>query len=90
VFRKYAALTGTTDLPPIFSIAYHQCKWNYRSEAEVAEVDEGFDTHNIPYDVIWLDIEHTDGKRYFTWDKNNFPTPKVMQVEFVCGCYGGK
>ena len=24
------------------------------------------------------DIEHTDGKRYFTWDKNLFPTPKDM------------
>ena len=27
-------------------------------------VDEGFDTHDIPYDVLWLDIEHTNGKRY--------------------------
>jgi alpha 1,3-glucosidase len=29
----------------------------------VREVDAGFDSHDIPYDVIWLDIEHTDGKR---------------------------
>jgi hypothetical protein len=27
-------------------------------------VDAGFDDHDIPMDVIWLDIEHTDGKRY--------------------------
>ena len=26
-------------------------------------VDEGFDEYDIPYDVLWLDIEHTDGKR---------------------------
>ncbi len=26
-------------------------------------VDKGFDEHDIPYDVLWLDIEHTDGKR---------------------------
>ena len=26
-------------------------------------VDNGFDEHDIPYDVLWLDIEHTDGKR---------------------------
>ena len=26
-------------------------------------MDAGFDEHDIPYDVIWLDIEHTDGKR---------------------------
>mgnify|MGYP001810717699 CR=1 FL=1 len=29
--------------------------------ADVAAVDGGFDTHNIPYDVLWLDIEHTNG-----------------------------
>jgi len=29
--------------------------------------------------VIWLDIEHTDGKRYFTWDKKKFQNPKKMQ-----------
>ena len=26
-------------------------------------VDKGFDEHDIPYDVLWLDIEHTDGKK---------------------------
>jgi len=25
------------------------------------------------------DIEHTDGKRYFTWDKLVFPHPEEMQ-----------
>ncbi len=51
-------------MPNMFSIGYHQCRWNYKDEADVIMVNEGFDTHGIPYDVIWLDIEHTDGKRY--------------------------
>lgn len=63
----------------LFSLAYHQCRWNYNDEDDVAGVDAGFDEHDIPLDVIWLDIEHTDGKRYFTWDPNKFPTPAVMQ-----------
>lgn len=45
------------------SCRYHQCRWNYRDEADTLAVDAGFDEHDIPYDVIWLDIEHTDGKR---------------------------
>ena len=24
-------------------------------------------------DIMWLDIEHTDGKKYFTWDARKFP-----------------
>jgi mannosyl-oligosaccharide alpha-1,3-glucosidase len=41
-------------------------------------VNEGFDAHAMPCDVIWLDIEHTDGKRYMTWDASKFPNPKEM------------
>lgn len=81
VVRQYSQLTGNTYLPPLFSIGYHQCRWNYRDEVDVSEVNQGFDDHVMPYDVIWLDIEHTDGKRYFTWDKNFFPTPARMQDE---------
>jgi alpha 1,3-glucosidase len=30
-----------------------------------------------------LDIEHTDGKRYYTWDKSLFPDPKAMQLKLA-------
>eukprot|EP01060_Flectonema_neradi_P029712 TRINITY_DN4164_c2_g1_i3.p1 TRINITY_DN4164_c2_g1~~TRINITY_DN4164_c2_g1_i3.p1 ORF type:complete len:759 (+),score=122.02 TRINITY_DN4164_c2_g1_i3:47-2323(+) len=78
VLRQYSYITGKMALHPLFSLGYHQCRWNYRSEDDTLEVDEGFDKHYIPYDVIWLDIEHTDGKRYFTWDAHNFPNPERM------------
>lgn len=45
---------------------------------DVAAVHAAFDEHDIPLDVIWLDIEHTDGKRYFTWDPVKFADPKAM------------
>ncbi|DBA85180.1 TPA: hypothetical protein ACH3X2_005892 [Trebouxia sp. C0005] len=79
VSAQYARLTGTTALPQYSSIAYHQCRWNYRDQADVQAVNAGFDENDMPYDVIWLDIEHTDGKRYFTWDKHFFPDPIAMQ-----------
>ncbi|KAJ8308812.1 hypothetical protein KUTeg_013686 [Tegillarca granosa] len=78
VFKQYAVLTGTTQLPPLFAISYHQCRWNYNDQEDVKNVDANFDKHDIPYDVIWLDIEHTDGKRYFTWDKDRFSNPEDM------------
>ncbi|GMF15036.1 unnamed protein product [Phytophthora lilii] len=79
LFSQYTLLTGRAQLPPLFALGYHQCRWNYKNEADVARVDAGFDEHLIPYDVLWLDIDHTDGKRYFTWDEHAFPTPKDMQ-----------
>jgi len=79
VLQQLSYLTGKPQLPPLFSLGYHQCRWNYRNEEDTLAVDEGFDTNDIPYDVIWLDIEHTDGKRYFTWDAVAFPNPEALQ-----------
>ncbi|CAJ0939196.1 unnamed protein product, partial [Mesorhabditis belari] len=78
LFRQYSKLTGVTPVPPQFSLGYHQCRWNYKDEKDVREVIAKFDENEIPMDVIWLDIEHTDEKRYFTWDKEKFPEPKQM------------
>uniref|UniRef100_A0A6A7G7H0 Glucosidase II subunit alpha n=1 Tax=Hirondellea gigas TaxID=1518452 RepID=A0A6A7G7H0_9CRUS len=83
VSLQYATLTGFPTLPPKFAISYHQCRWNYRDEADVEEVDAKFEEHDIPYDVLWLDIEHTDGKKYLTWDSHKFPNPQVMQEKLA-------
>jgi alpha-glucosidase (family GH31 glycosyl hydrolase) len=79
VQQMYTRLSGRQFMPPMFSLGYHQCRWNYRDDADVRDVDANFDKHEIPYDVIWLDIEHTDGKRYLTWDKALFPDPTKLQ-----------
>ena len=81
VYQQYAKLTGTQQLPPMFSLGYHQCRWNYKDERDVATVHENFEDLDFPVDVLWLDIEHTEGKRYFTWDKNFFPDPVTMQKQ---------
>jgi alpha 1,3-glucosidase len=79
LYRQYARLTGVMPLPPMFSLGYHQCRWNYKDEQDVYQVHGKFEELDYPYDVLWLDIEHTDGKRYFTWDHKLFPHPKEMQ-----------
>lgn len=83
LMRQYTTVTGLPVMPQLFAIAYHQSRWNYKDEADVYNVDATFDEHDIPYDVLWLDIEHTDGKRYFTYDKNLFPRPKEMQEKLM-------
>ena len=83
IYEQYARLTGRMPLPPMFSLGYHQCRWNYRDEADVYFVHGKFEELDYPYDVLWLDIEHTDGKRYFTWDKKLFPNPEEMQKKLA-------
>ncbi|KAH6665765.1 putative glucosidase 2 subunit alpha [Halenospora varia] len=78
VTKAYGELTGYTQLPQEFSIAYHQCRWNYNTDEDVKDVDRKMSKHQIPYDVIWLDIEYTHEKEYFTWDPLQFPDPIGM------------
>lgn len=47
----------------VFSLAYHQCRWNYNDQQDVDTVNKAFDEFDIPMDVMWLDIEHTDNKK---------------------------
>lgn len=78
ISAQFHALTGHAPLPPLWALGKHQCRWNYMSEKDVNTVDTSYDKHDMPYDVIWLDIEHTNGKAYFTWNEANFPTPDKM------------
>ena len=74
----YAALTGRTPLPPLFTLGYQQCRWSYPSEARVLEVTSGFRKRNIPADVIYLDIDYQDRNRPFTINRQSFPTFEQM------------
>jgi neutral alpha-glucosidase AB len=67
VMRQNAFLVGSTYLPPYYSIGYHQSRWNYFSQEEVAKLDQNFDDHDIPLDAIWLDVEYTEGNEVFVF-----------------------
>jgi len=69
-------MTGQMPMPPLFSLGYHQCRWNYMTQEETLEVNQLMTVHNIPCDTIWLDIEYTEQKKYFTWDHSTFPKAK--------------
>jgi alpha 1,3-glucosidase len=81
VVSAYSALTGYTQLPQEFAIAYHQCRWNYVTDDDVIDVNKKFNKFKIPMDVLWLDIEYTEDKKYFTWDALTFDDPENMHKQ---------
>ncbi|TIC73206.1 glycoside hydrolase family 31 protein [Wallemia mellicola] len=78
VFSQYASLTGVSQMPQEFSLGHHQCRWNYFTSKDMLGVVSGYDSIDAPVDVIWLDIEYSDGHKYFMWDKKKFPDPVDM------------
>ncbi|KAH0788482.1 glycosyl hydrolase [Histomonas meleagridis] len=73
IMRKFTRITGRPLMPPIFSLGYHQCKWGYKSQAEVEKVMSELDRVGIPYDAIWLDVDHLEGKAPFQVNRKTFP-----------------
>lgn len=72
--RKFQKLVGVTPLPPAWALGYHQCRWGYKSEACLDELDAGFTKHGIPCDGLWVDIDYMDSFKVFTFNKEYFPS----------------
>jgi alpha-glucosidase len=83
VVTSYTDLTGKPELPPLWALGYHQCKWSYYPESNVKEVAAKFRELKIPCDAIYLDIDYMEGFRCFTWNKEYFPDPKRMVAELA-------
>ena len=58
-YKSMNEYLGKAPIPNIFSIGYHQSRFSYDDLNEVKLIDEKFDKYEIPYDSIWLDIDHT-------------------------------
>ena len=78
VAQSYHLLTGTPELPPLWALGFHQCRWSYYPEARVRELAREFREQRIPCDAIYLDIDYMDGYRCFTWNRDYFPDPGKM------------
>jgi alpha-glucosidase len=76
--EEYSRLTGRPPLPPRWAFGYHQCRWGYKSEADIRRIVEGFREHELPLDVIHLDIDYMDKYRVFTVNEENFPDFKGL------------
>jgi alpha-glucosidase len=83
VVENYTNLTGKPELPPLWALGYHQCKWSYYPEKLVRNICNEFRNRSIPCDSIYLDIDYMDGFRCFTWNKDYFPDPKQMVSELA-------
>lgn len=75
VVRGYSYLTGTTPLPQLFTLGYHQSRWGYESSAEIRAVADKYRALKIPIDTIHFDIDYMDGYRVFTWNEKDFGQP---------------
>ena len=75
IVKNYTYLTGTTPLPQLYTLGYHQSRWGYETAADVRAVADKYRALDIPIDTIHLDIDYMDGYRVFTWNEKDFGAP---------------
>jgi len=78
VVQGLAALVGTMEMPPLWALGYHQCRYSYYPDERVLDVGRQFRKRDIPCDVIWLDIDYMDRYRSFTFSPTDFPDPRGL------------
>src|ERR687896_47222 len=66
---------GRPRMPPLWALWNQQSRWSYMTADELRSVAAKFRARRIPCDVLYLDIDHMDGYRVFTWDRERFPDP---------------
>ncbi|MGW8768283.1 glycoside hydrolase family 31 protein [Streptomyces sp. NPDC055815] len=73
VLHGWAALTGAPALPPAWALGPQHARWGFGSEREVRRVVAGYRERGLALSAVHLDIDHYDGHRVFTVDRERFP-----------------
>ncbi|MEU6098157.1 TIM-barrel domain-containing protein [Streptomyces sp. NPDC047079] len=73
VLLVWASLTGAPTVPPAWALGHHHARWGFGSEQEVRRIVAGYQERDLPLDAVHLDIDHYDGHRVFTVDRERFP-----------------
>lgn len=81
ILEDYTHLTGHMELPPLWSLGYHQCRYSYFPDAEVLSVARTLRDKKIPADVLWLDIHYMNAYKVFTWHPERFARPRTLLAE---------
>jgi len=83
VLRRYTALTGRAPLPPRFGLGFHQSRWGWESADTVRGVVDQYAALDLPLAAVWLDIQHMDGFRVFTWDPVRYADPAGLVADLA-------
>ena len=84
--RSTVAVTGKQPLPPRWLLGNFASRFGYKSQNEVMDVIDAFNTQDIPVDAVVLDL-YWFGKDIkghmgnLSWDAATFPEPEKMISE---------
>ena len=73
VCKEFRTLIGRSYIPPRWAFGLAQSRWGYKTEEDVREVARQYKEHDLPLDMICMDIEYMQDYADFTVNKERFP-----------------
>ena len=73
ICREFRALIGRSYIPPKWAFGLAQSRWGYKTEEDVREVARQYKEHDLPLDMICMDIDYMQDYADFTVNKERFP-----------------
>ncbi|GGZ88547.1 glycoside hydrolase family 31 protein [Streptomyces subrutilus] len=85
VLQGWSGLTGGAAVPPEWALGYQHARWGFGSGAEVRRVVAGYARRGLALSAVHLDIDHYDGHRVFTVDRERFADLPGLAAELRGG-----
>ena len=73
ICKEFRTLIGRSYIPPKWAFGLAQSRWGYKTEEDVREVARQYKEHDLPLDMICMDIEYMQDYADFTVNKERFP-----------------
>ena len=73
ICREFRTLIGRSYIPPKWAFGLAQSRWGYKTEEDVREVARQYKEHDLPLDMICMDIDYMQDYADFTVNKERFP-----------------
>jgi alpha-glucosidase (family GH31 glycosyl hydrolase) len=78
--EKFQFYSGRSQIPPFWSLGFHQCRWGYDNVSALEAVLDGYEKNDIPLDTIWTDIDYMIDYEDFTIDEKRFPLDRMAKI----------
>ncbi len=72
VCKEFRTLIGRSYIPPRWAFGLAQSRWGYKTEEDVREVARQYKEHDLPLDMICMDIDYMQDYADFTVNKERF------------------
>ena len=73
ICKEFRTLIGRSYIPPRWAFGLAQSCWGYKTEEDVREVARQYKEHDLPLDMICMDIDYMQDYADFTVNKERFP-----------------